>query len=329
MVIDHAAGGRMRPRLIRAGVPLAAGGVALGVLYFWGRSLTAATLAYTPILQEGHFDVRVLVANLLKTLSDTMTGQRSWVIGLVGLALMLAGIISRWRRGTRLPIVAILYCLTVYCVTGGWAVEPRYWLPVQAFAIYAMLQGLLWGVWQVCRWRKKFAPPKAFHTAALILAALVVAFNIPQVALLAGYYPYFSHTSQSRFYDKIRDGDFQDLYPVAEMLKHRVGPGETVAVCGNTSKALHYLSGRRVVQLETALQEDAARLRPLVDSDHRIRLVVLELEKPKDAAKPSFANNLKEPLRQMEQEGKLKLIFQGRRYMVFQRTLPGDKIEQE
>ena len=321
------AGGRRLTRLIRAAVPLAAGGAALAVLYFWGRSLTAATLAYTPILQKGHFDVGVLANNLLKTLSDTMTGQRSWVIGLVGLALMLAGIVSRWRRGTRLSIVALLYCLTVYCVTGGWAVEPRYWLPVQGFAIYAMLQGLLWGVWQVCRWREKFASPKVFHTAALVLAAIVVAFNIPQVALLATYYPYLSHIGQSRYYDKIRDGDFRDLYPVADILKQRVGPGETVAVCGNTSKALHYLSGRRVVQLETATQEDAARLAPLLDSDRRIRLVVLEMEKDKDAAKPSFANKLKEQLRQIEQEGKLKLIFPGRRCLVFQRTLAGDKIE--
>ena len=241
-------------------MPLAVGGIAAGALYLWGKSLTTTgPIAYTNVnehhanLQAWLRDLPLLAVNLLKTLSDTLTGQKAWEIGLVGLAMMLAGIISRWRRGSRLPAVAILYCLILYFSTGGWAVQPRYWVPVQAFAVYAMLQGLLWGVWQVCQWCKKPAAPKTLHAAALILAGLVVACNIPQVFNWAGYYSYLSFAGQSRYYDVIRKGNFQDLYPVAEILKRSVGPGQTVGVNGNTSSELGYLSQRRVMQLEPAV----------------------------------------------------------------------------
>ena len=334
MALDRATEPRKLPRMIRAGVPLAAGGAALVGLYFWGKSLTTTTLAYTPTLNENHFNLPLMGSNLLKTLSDTLTGQRSWEIGLLGLALMLAGIISRWRRGSRLPAVVILYCLIVYCLTGGWAIQPRYWLPVQAFALYAMLQGLLWAVGQICRWRQKPASPKTLHVAALALAGLVVAFNIPQVINWAGYYSYLSLAGQSGYYDKIRKGNFQDLYPVVDILKRNVGPGQTVGVNGNTANELGYLSERRVLQLEGSigvktvlrgkpvLLPDAARLEHLLDSTHvldgdpRLRLVVLE----NDDKAPEFTEGLKKQLQQMRQEGKVKLLYEGKVYTVFQRT---------
>ena len=100
--------------------------------------------------------------NLTEVLSKIITGQEIvFPIGAAAMLLMAAGVGWSWRNGRRLLVILVVLYPLVLILTTAWAevIRTRYWLPVQAYYLYAIIEGLCWAVRWISRRRGRTARP--------------------------------------------------------------------------------------------------------------------------------------------------------------------------
>ena len=208
-----------------------------------------------------------------EALSEMVTGQgaRALVIpvGLPLLAMILVGAWSQWRRGNRLIcFLALSFPAGTAFLLGGWAMRPRYIMPIQFLLTFLCLHGLRVFVEALSRLRRKPLAPQGCKRVLEIFVALAVAFNAPRVAKVSFYHSYLSLSGQ--FYNKIRHGDFVELPAVCDVLRRHGSSTMAVAAPRDKVSIFHFLTGDRILSLPPVNEEDALTE---VDAEAIIRFV--------------------------------------------------------
>jgi len=210
--------------------------------------------------------------------AEMLTSQKALMpLGLAAMMLMGVGATVLWRRGWRMPALAVGPYVLGLTALGKEMVRPRYFLPIQPLCVLMMLVGLrasldAWG-----RRRNRPLSAAAHRKVATIAVAVLVAINAPRLARNAFYYSYLSHTD--RYYEVILHGRHAERERLSAALRQMPGPHGTLAVPVTHLGMLHYLTGRQTVALPCPVErrEDVGRIVEFLDDTPDISAVVLEL----------------------------------------------------
>lgn len=350
IVPDRPAGASIKKRLAPACVILAVIATLAGGFFIAARSAAEGMPIYAKsILANANVGLTVHLRNLglgimqlPRTVSEMLTSQETYFIGLPALLLIIVGAVSLWRRGQKFVLLLILLSVLVLAFCGrDKAVRPRYLMPLQPLLLLALMEGLCWSI------RRFYRPAgeKLLLKAVGVLVGAIIACNAPKLARYAVYYSYLSHTP--RYYQVVRDGRFAELINVAEVIHREHSDDKTVATNSDEVSILHFLSERVITPFpETTCPKTlkdvgqradykanvvrgSAEGHPfiVVDAGEIVKELVEEQEakdekrmdeNEKSAARKEFIQRLKFHL--LDQAG-LNLVHEGRRYHVYQRAM--------
>ena len=332
LAVDRSAHTRKGRRLLSAGVLLAAAAAA-GLAYcLLSWSAAPGLPTYTPEVQSTStgfpYHLRQLgvgVHNIMLVLAEAISGQGLvYSLGSAALVLMVIGSVRAWRRGDRImPLTMVLYPLALIVVTGPWAIHLRYWLPVQAFSVYLIIDGLMWVIERIARWRSRPAGPNFLSKAMTVFVLLAIGSNSPRVFRSAFYYSYLSYAGA--YYEKIRRGAHKELHPVAEAIKTDSGPHDIIGVGPDKLSMLHFLSRRRMVPLpglEQGDEQETAKITRLVRERDEPKLIVLHLR----GEDPAHLRELEGQLAELTRQGYLTVVFDREHYRVYRKTTPARQL---
>jgi len=246
-------------RLVICGLILVSIVATAGAFYLVVRSVTNEPSLYIASYltnpQRGlgfrAWQVALLAVKLPETTGHLFTGLHGPWIMLLGyplLAVIGTGMTNLWRRGIRLPAVAVvLSVLTLVLVSNVNASRARYLMPLAPLFALGLIEGVAtWAGW--LRRRRGMEVTTRSLTRAMIVTAMVVgAVNAPWLLRSAFYYSYQGH--RGRYLDVIEGGKYADLYATAEYVKSAVASGEKVYVRRDRVRMLHLLSGKFIEPL--------------------------------------------------------------------------------
>jgi len=328
--LDKPAGNRPR-RWRRVGIGatmLLAALAAILAAYLLGRWATGQTPLYARSLvwlktfpmrliteraTEGYIELRYAVAEMF-------TSQKSFLfVSIPAMALMLVGTVTMWRRGRRFAIITILLSIIIIAVVGSAdSIRPRYLLPVQPLMLLLAAEGVV----AIVRLVLRRIVPKAQLSQWLRLAALtpllcttplLLLANAPRLMRNAFYYSYLSYTP--RYYEVIRGGRHAERFALADYLRRSAGDDKLVAAPYYERCLLHYLSGRRIVEMPT----DPAEAFKMVEARRDVRAVVIDMR----GSAGEFGRALQQKLNKSTDFEPSK--YRGQRYAVFVRKKPASK----
>ncbi len=311
LVFDKSAGLSRTGRLVLGGVVLAVAIAGTVGFFAWSQSVSEGESLYlskaAEVDQSGGVDVigrlgelgTGLVRALPETLAELVTGQDGTVaylaMGLPLAAMGVVGLVSHWRRGSRLIPIACVGLPVVSAVSlGAWAVKSRYLMPVQLMWTCACVEGLAVIVALIGRRLRGAVPGRAVVGAAIALVVVAVGMNLPRLARRVYWLSYLSRTD--RFYDEFRAGRHADLPEMAALL--RSTPPEAVVLADAESlRYFHWIGDRVIVPLPLAQAsaEDAARTAEVIGEHPRAARVILDLE----MQTPAFTEAIRARLQQM------------------------------
>jgi len=249
--------------------------------------------------------------------TEILTSQKEALlpIGIAGAFLCAVGFVSLCRRGKRLaPTASVLYLVILGFVSSTIGVAPRYLMPVQALFVWGTFEGLFVTVRWAYRRRGRLLRPAAYLVAATALAAIVIAVSSVRLGRNAFYYSYLARTD--RYYKIIRNGWFDELFAVADVLAAGRLPNTAALTPGDKASILHFLSGRLTrpqapTECETA--DEADRVYDHVVASDACRIVVVAVA---DGEEP-FRERLK---RRFADDDRFRHVFWSGRYRVYVRA---------
>lgn len=216
------------------------------------------------------------LAMLPEIVAEAFTGQHGSgfiPVGVVLLGLIGVGAVRCWRSERRLTaVLAVGYPLGLWAALGSTAMKARYLLPAQPLLMLAALEGVLACVGWIGRPARRASAAVA---TTRVLVAVLVLVNAPRVLRNAFAYSYLSHTG--RFYEVIRDGQYEEMVDVARLARG-LEPDAAVVLTGDDERVLAYLSRRRVLRLadlRPIRRDQADRLIDYVRSRPRAEMIVL------------------------------------------------------
>ena len=243
-------------RLVICGVILTSIIATAGAFYIVGRSISGEPSLYiashlaNPQRGLGFraWQLALLAVKLPETTGHLFTGLHGPWIMLLGyplLAVIGTGMTCLWRRGMRLPAVAVvLSVLTLVLASNVNASKARYLMPLAPLLALGLIEGVIaWAGW-FHRRRGTTVAPHRLGWAIIITVAVIGAANAPWLLRSACYYSYQGHIG--RYLDVIEGGKYADLYATAEYLSSNVASGEKVHVRRDRVRMLHLLSGKLV-----------------------------------------------------------------------------------
>jgi len=242
---------------------------------------------------------------LPRAISEMLTSQETYFIGLPALLLVIIGAVNLWRCGQRFVLPLILMSVLAWAFIGSYgAIRPRYLLPLQPLLVLASMEGLCWSI------RRFYRPAgaKLLLKAVSVLVGVIIASNAPKLMRDAVYYSYLSHTP--RYYQVVHKGEFAELFAVAEIIRPVHSDDRAVATNSDELSILHFLGERVIIPLpETARLSpaDAEEIRHFVTSRGDLKFIVLDVGKRR--LKELFENTLG-----------LKLRHDGKRYRVYEKV---------
>lgn len=243
-------------RVVLCGVILASIIATAGAFYIFGRSISGEPSLYiashlaNPQRGLGFraWQLALLAVKLPETTGHLFTGlQGPWImlLGYPLLAVIATGMASLWRRGLRLPAVAVaLSVLTLVLASNVNASKARYLMPLAPLFAVGLIEGVLAWIGWFRRRRGGEVAPRGRARAVIATLAIIGAVNAPWLLRSACYYSYQGH--RGRYLDVIEGGKYADLYATAEYVKSEVASGEKVHVRRDRVRMLHLLSGRLV-----------------------------------------------------------------------------------
>ncbi len=258
-------------RRVLAGAVLLLTVVGMGAgLYLLATSISQTTPLYVQTPTDALYGGGSLTERVLRTVPGVfwqfpetlaeMTSSQSGVAmgATVGMGLLVALFVGgwdQWRRGNRLiPFLAVSYPAGTALLLGGWAVRPRYLMPIQFLLMFLCLHGmcvLVGGLWKL---RGKVLTPWGSVRVLEVFLALVVVANMPRVAKVSFYHQYLSLSG--RFYEKIRHSEFPELPAVRDTLRNDSLPNGVIAALNDEVSVFHFLSQHRVVGFPLTAEED-------------------------------------------------------------------------
>ncbi|MDY7011746.1 MAG: glycosyltransferase family 39 protein [Planctomycetota bacterium] len=251
------------------------------------------------------------IMQLPLALSEMLTSQEAYSVGLPALILMCVGGVSLWRRRQRFVLPVIVVSVLALALYGrDHFIRPRYLMPIQPLLLLAIMEGL-------CRSIKLFRPrarPALHLKAVIVLVGAIVACNAPKLLRNAVYYSYVSHTG--RYHKVVMDGRFAELFPVAGILREGDHADRTAAADSDKVSMLHYLSRRTIIPLpETARisPDEAEVIRHFAASHSDLQFIVLDVGK-RGGSEP-FRRRLRELF---ENTPGMELRRAGKRYLVYE-----------
>ena len=332
LAIDRSQATAKGRRLLAGAIVFGGGGAAVVAWMVAGRALTNTPAAYAPQYQQHWLDFGYLLGQLLLwpqrltvVLSEMLTAQDAPPVGIVALVLMLVGLIWSWRGRRRIAAAAVvLYPLALVASTGAWAIQLRYCLPIQPLLVWLALEGLCVVVAWLLRLFGRPAGPRLLLKVVVVSVVLIVACNAPKIARWALLYRYFSFRSQ--YYREVRGGAYQEVHPVAELIKAHSGPADRIALPADQLSVFHFLTRRIMTPFpgtEHRTAEEAAQVAEFLDADTQSCLILIE----KRNAQPPFLRAITTHLGRRVDEGRLKMLFDGGDYSVYQSVPPAAELD--
>ncbi len=317
------------PRRRRIPKGLLAGAVILAVIaavgsgfYMLAQAATGKTPLYVGSLLSqakaggwAHYlqNLPLGLMQLPLTVSEMLTSQETYFIGLPALLLIIVGAVSLWRRGQRFVLLLVLMSVLALAFCGrDQAIRPRYLMPLQPLLLLALMEGLCWSI------RRFYRPAgaKLLLKAVGVLVGVIIACNAPKLLRNAVYYSYLSHTP--RYYQVVNDGEFAELFEVAEIIRHGHSDGRPVATNSDDLSVLHFLGERVITPFPKTARlspADTEKIHHFVTSRGDLKFIVLDVEK-QGGGEP-FHRRLKELF---ENTPSLKLQHDGKRYRVYEKV---------
>jgi len=329
MAFDRLEGVPRKRWLVLAGAVLAATAATMVLFHLLGSNAAPHAPIYEQSLRRvGAYSLLrkasrlggglLMLPSVLAEMFTSQDGLRA--VGWVALAWSAIGGVVLWRRGQRMPAIAIpLYVAGLAIVGNPDSVRSRYLLPVQPLVAYMMIEGLLWTVRAVCRLRRKIPAPMLYLKAATVFTAVLVAANAPRLLRNAAWYTYLSYTP--RYYHVIRHGVHVERFKLARWLAGACRPDERIGMAGHQVWLLHYLTGRRIVPLAGGLlwrTPDAERVVRNAEEAADVRFVVVG----KEEGWPEFRRAIR---RLLETSGSLERIYEGGDWRVYRRRPRPDR----
>ncbi len=97
------------------------------------------------------------------TVSEMLTSQETYFVGLPAMLLIGIGGAGLWKRRQRFILPLIVVSVLALALYGsGHMVRPRYLMPIQPLLILAMIEGLCWNMERLPRWWKWVAKSVLF-----------------------------------------------------------------------------------------------------------------------------------------------------------------------
>jgi len=262
--------------------------------------------------------------NLALTLSEMFfcqDGRLMIVPGTILLSLIGIGMFVYWKNGLRSISIGIaLYIMALaFLSTPGVGIRLRYMLAIQPLLLLACFRGVARVAESFSGGATKGAPSqRVLWVAAAVLTAVVVLSNAPKILREAVYYGYLSHTD--RYYAELRKGDFQDHFPVADLID-RTCP-ERACIAAADVSIMHFLTRRTVVPLPEAGPggvPDAAAVIELLAGRPDVCCVIIENPR---RGREGEGRNGATPIREFESalvEAGMSPAYSGRKLQVFYR----------
>ena len=242
--------------------------------------------------------------------AEMFTSQKTLlVMSIPAMGLMLVGAVSLWRRGRRAAIITVILSVIIIAVVGSAdSIRPRYLLPLQPMMLLLAAEGVVAIVRLTLR-KPKFKEqiPKWCRGAVAITSALLVLLNSPRLLRNAFYYSYLSYTP--RYYEVIRGGRHAERFALADYLRGGVRDDKAVAAPYYELCLLHYLSGRRIVEMPT----DPAEAFKMVEARRDVQAIVIDMR----GSAGEFGRALQQKLNKSTDFEPSK--YRGQRYRVFVR----------
>ena len=185
-----------------------------------------------------------LVFRLPETVGELVTGRQGWLFWALGLGLLVlvgTGLSRQWRRGLRLPAVAIGLSLLTMALTGGLlAAKARYYMPLEPLIFLALIEGVVaTRERRARRLMQGYTQRTRIRTVWLVVVAIGLV-NAPFLARTTIYETAVGH--RGRYQQAIAGGIFADLYPTADFLREHVQPGQIVLARHDRTRMLHFLT---------------------------------------------------------------------------------------
>jgi 4-amino-4-deoxy-L-arabinose transferase-like glycosyltransferase len=270
VILPFVLGGAAVLALMAAGrIPWDAAQYAVAMVTRFGQVADLTAYFVRPVLELPSTVFQLLSGQGLPHFADAATPWLwplvpvAWVVGTAVLGATLWGLVRALRRGrTIIALAALGYLLFLTVVWAAPAV--RYLLPILPLVAWFLVDG---AGEAARRWFVRRRGERGVQVFVSVLVGLLVAMNVPKVAadIYKAHYPNYPGSRLNRW------------QPIADFLK-RAPMAEDEVVIAPNGGVIHFLSGRRVVELPEAMRSSYGWWR-ILDEQTRgviVRFVVFD-----------------------------------------------------